>query len=75
MSKDKQPESRETPEQKKKRTEEFWKKLVWELTSCDEATTVFPDMTVCPVCNAMLERVELTGEFVMVHKSFEELYN
>lgn len=75
MSKDKQPESRETPEQKKKRTEEFWQKLVWELTSCDEATTVFPDMTVCPVCNAMLERVELTGEFVMVHKSIEELLN
>lgn len=75
MSKDKQPESRETTDEKQKRTDEFFEKLVWELTSCDEATTLFPDMTVCPVCNAMLTKVEMTDAFVMVHKSLEELYN
>jgi uncharacterized protein with PIN domain len=66
---------RETAEQKKKRTEEFWRKLAWELTSCDEAAEVFPEMTVCPVCNAMLSKVELTDNFVMVHKSREDIIN
>lgn len=66
---------RETAEEKQKRVNEFWSKLIWELSSCDEATNIFPDMTVCPVCNATLERVELTGEFVMVHKSFEDILN
>lgn len=75
MSKENQPPSRETPEQKKKRTDEFWQKLTWELTSCDEAATVFPEMLECPVCFAKAKKVELTGEFVLVHKSLEELLN
>lgn len=65
----------ETPEEKQKREIEFWKKLNWELTSCDEATTVFPEMLECPVCGNKAERVELSDEFVLVHKSTEELFN
>ena len=75
MSKDKQPESRETPEQKKKRTDEFFDKLNWELSSCDEASLIFPEMLVCPVCGNIAEKIDLTGEFYLVHKSYDELIN
>lgn len=67
---------RETPEEKRKRETEFWKKLVWELTSCDEATSVMPDMYWCPVCGEKLKRVEGTYDtYVLVHKDPELLYN
>jgi hypothetical protein len=72
---DKSDLRRETPEEKKKRTEEFWKKLIWELTSCDEATNIFPEMLECPVCGNKAELVELTQEFHLIHKSIEELVN
>lgn len=66
----------ETPEERAERENKFWEKLTWELTSCDEAAVVFPEMVVCPVCNAMLTKVEGDDEvFVMVHKSLEELFN
>jgi len=45
------------------------------LTSCDEATEVFPEMLECPVCGNKAEKIEMSDEFVLVHKSFEELVN
>lgn len=69
------PERRETLTEKQKRQLEFWKKLEWEVLSCDEATTLFPEMYSCPVCHAKLERVEMTENFIMVHKEPELLIN
>jgi hypothetical protein len=40
----------------------FWTKLAWEVTSCDEAAEVFPDMTICPVC------MERSHEGQLLHK-------
>ena len=72
---DKNNSRRETTEEKQKRENEFWKKLIWELTSCDEAVQVFPDMLECPVCGNKATKVELTGEFHLVHKKIGELIN
>jgi hypothetical protein len=66
---------RESPDEKQKRQNEFWKKLVWELTSCDEATEVFPEMLECPVCGNKAEKIEMSDEFILVHKDLEELVN
>jgi hypothetical protein len=48
-------------------------KLAFELYSCDEATEVFPDMMMCPVCMALAENVD--GDFIMVHKDPKDLIN
>lgn len=71
----KSQQSQDMLTEKKKRQLEFWKKLEWEILTCDEASTVFPDMYSCPVCHAKRERVEWSDDLVMVHKEPDLLIN
>lgn len=33
-----------SPEETKEKNVDFFRKLAWEITTCDEATEMFPDM-------------------------------
>jgi hypothetical protein len=41
-----------TKSKEPERVKAFWIKIAWEVETCAEATEVFPDMTICPVCMA-----------------------
>jgi hypothetical protein len=63
-----------TPEQRK--SLDFWANVILNLTSCDEACEIFPDMGLCPVCGEMEKKVDGTkDDWVLVHKSIENLIN
>jgi hypothetical protein len=47
----------------------FWSKLAWEVTSCQEAAEVFPDMRICPIC------MERAVDGHMSHKFMGEVLN